>query len=84
MTREEAIAKRLPEQGSAAVQRMRDEFLQLVTAYNAIGEYRQAAHAQEMAVLLNKFENSHIITHYEWPPRIIQGQFGPEIAEYEE
>lgn len=67
-------------EGGWAVLQMRDQFLALVHAYNAVGEYGDAADAQVMAVALNKFEEDHVITDMEWPPRLIKGKFGHEIA----
>jgi len=69
--------------GMEAVRKMRDEFLQLVTAYNAVGEYTDAADAQAMAVLLNKFEDEHTIANIAWPPRVKDGEYGPELVEVE-
>lgn len=69
--------------GRDAVLKMRDEFLQLVTAYNAVGEYSDAADAQAMAVALHKFENDHRITHIAWPPKTEQTEFGVELVEVE-
>lgn len=67
--------------GRGAVLKLRDELLQLVSAYNAIGSYEHAQKAQTIAVALNKFEDDVIITHMEWPPRIEQGEFGPFIPD---
>lgn len=69
--------------GAKAVLTMRDEFLQLVTAYNAIGQYKQAAEAQAMAVALNAFEDEHAITDIAWPPRVESDEYGPSLVEVE-
>lgn len=67
--------------GSEAVIQMRDEFLQLVAAYNAIGEYRKAMDAQSMAIELNKFEDDHHITEIVWPPKVIKEEDGEGYLE---
>jgi hypothetical protein len=67
--------------GRDAVLKMRDEFLLLVAAYNAVGEYKDAQGAQVMAIVLNDFEDNHVITNMEWPPRVTSDQYGPAIAE---
>jgi hypothetical protein len=71
------------ESGAKAVWRMRDEFLQLVAAYNAVGHYKSAADAQGIAIALDEFENKHVITEIEWPPRVIENEHGRELAEVE-
>lgn len=76
-----AETKPAVESGCDAVTRMRDEFLQLVTAWNATGHYRSAADAQAMAVALDKFENDHIITSMEWPARVVEDEHGKSLAE---
>lgn len=53
--------------GRDAVLKMRDEFLQLVTVYNAVGLYKNAQHAQAMAIALHEFEDSNNITPIVWP-----------------
>lgn len=47
---------------------MRDDFLLLVQALNAGGEYRHAMEAQAMVIALNKFEDDHYTTEAAWPP----------------
>lgn len=61
---------RLLATGGKTVLRMRDEFLQLVGAYNTIGSYKDAQDAQAMAIALNNFEERHDITEILWPPQI--------------
>lgn len=67
--------------GRDAVLKLRDELLQLVTAYNAVGSYKHAQKAQAIAVALHEFENDVIITHMAWPPRIEQDEHGPFIPD---
>lgn len=78
-----AATKPAVQSGGAAVMRMRDEFLQLVTAWNAMGNYSSAADAQAMAIALNKFEDDHNITSIEWPPRVAEDEHGKWLAEIE-
>lgn len=68
--------------GTDAVIQIRDEFLQLVSAYNTVGEYKNAQDAQAMAIALNLFENAHIITEIAWPPRteIPEGSKWPQLV----
>lgn len=56
---------------SMAVRQMRDEFLSLVTAYNAVGLYENAHAAQAMAIMLHKFEDAHNLMDMAWPADII-------------
>lgn len=67
--------------GGKAVLRMRDEFLQLVTAYNATGNYSGAIEAQAVAILLNKFEDEHNITMIAWPARVQGDGYDVELVE---
>lgn len=66
-----------------AVLKLRDEMLQLVNVWNAVGEYQDAADAQALAVILHKFEDGHMLTDMVWPPRVLVLADGPEIAEVE-
>lgn len=70
--------KRQPEvpihmSGAAAIQKMRSEFLQLVTAYNAIGLYGKASNAQEVAIRLNQFLIRNKLEELAWPPEVRPG-----------
>jgi hypothetical protein len=47
---------------------MRDDFLMLVNALNAGGDYRHASEAQSMVIALTKFEDDHNVTDVAWPP----------------
>lgn len=70
--------------GMKAVLRMRDEFLQLVTAYNATGNYNGALDAQAVAIMLNKFEDDHMITSIVWPARVQGEGYDVELVEVDE
>lgn len=65
------------------VLKLRDEMLQLVNVWNAVGEYQDAADAQALAVILHQFEEGHMLTDMAWPPRLLVLANGPEIAEVE-
>jgi hypothetical protein len=67
--------------GRTAVLKLRDELLQLVAAYNAVGAYKHAQKAQAMAVALNEFEDTVIITHMLWPPHIEHDEHGAFIPD---
>lgn len=58
--------------GYDAVMKMHQDFLTLVSAYNAVGMFEEAANAQRMAIALNEFEERHIITNMAWPPRLVK------------
>lgn len=67
--------------GRTAVLKLRDELLQLVTAFNAVGSYKHAAKAQAIAVALHDFEDEVIITHMVWPPHVEHDEHGPFIPD---
>lgn len=79
----EDLAKDPPLDGRGAVLKLRDELLQLVTAYNTVGSYKHAAKAQAIAVALNTFEDEVIIINMAWPPRIEHDEHGPFIPDME-
>lgn len=58
--------------GRDAVLKLHSEMLKLVTAYNAVGMFEDAAGAQKMAMALNQFEEDHVITNMAWPPRLVK------------
>jgi hypothetical protein len=70
-----------PKDGRGAVLKLRNELLQLVAAYNAVGSYKHAAKAQAMAVALHDFEDAVIITHMAWPPRVEHDEHGAFIPD---
>lgn len=55
---------------SERVLAMRDDFVELVGAFNAAHDFETAADAQLLVVALNKFEDDHDLTQIAWPPSI--------------
>lgn len=70
--------------GTVAVCRMRDEFLQLVTAYNIVHQFEEAIEAQAIAIALHKFEDGHDITLMRWPAKVIDVDGCAEIADVDD
>lgn len=70
--------------GTTAVCRMRDQFLQAVTAYNIVHQFDEALEAQAIAIALHKFEDAHDITLMRWPPSVIEVDGCPEIADVDD
>jgi hypothetical protein len=83
---DKTVARTTDEQltGMEAVLRMRDEFPQLVSAYNATGNYIGAMDAQAVAIMLNKFEDEHTITSIVWPARVKGEGYDVELVEVHE
>jgi hypothetical protein len=76
--------------GSEAVQLMRNEFVELVEAYNTLGLYGRAADAQILAVKLHEFQENNRLEDMVWPvvviaprdtwPAMLRGVKGEEIT----
>lgn len=65
-----------PPTGGEAVLIMRDQFAQLAKCYLEMHSYDQARDATAMAEALQKFEDQHIITNIDWPPKIEKDEYG--------
>ncbi len=66
--------------GGVAVLRMRDDFVKLAQCYLQMHQYADAGRATALAEALNKFEDEHIITNIEWPPRVDSDEYGCWLA----
>lgn len=65
--------------GRDFVLEMRDQFTQLAKCYLEMHSFDQARDATAMAESLQKFEDKHIITGIEWPPRVAEDEYGRRI-----
>lgn len=76
----EAPAEDTKPTGGEAVLRMRDEFVKLAQCYLEMHQYADAQRAAAMAESLTKFEDEHIITNIEWPPRVETDEYSCWLA----
>lgn len=69
-------AGQAPDNARSLVLSMRDCFLTLVAAYNAVGAYQDAQDAQAMAIALHQYEDKHRLTDLTWPLEVITDDYG--------
>lgn len=62
------MADKKPETVGERILQMRDDFVLLVVACNAGGDFDTAGNAQSLVCVLNNFENEHNVTDAVWPP----------------
>lgn len=82
--------KQIPTQpaitGEKAIDRMINEFVTLVAAYNKIGAHQSALDAQALVIALATFNDTHVLEYTAWPARVVDHDIDgvPSLAEPDE